>query len=263
MQGPSIRDRRLFFVSVEPNQTFIAAPDTYVTRPRMSAQDKKKYDVRALDGNVVHADNLFDIYLGESIAPYVTLPPLTAALPVDKPTMTLPLDLNSCQKDANGRIIRHTASEVDTSKLDSRMQKAMAIDVFALGRQQRRERQQNALSKSELHQQINQPIGMDTQPPTIAHFASLTLAYGEPTATLICDNKAVLDEMLYQVTCRTLDEAHYLLAIINSNALAKAAKPFCTTRLEKTRSVTSTNISGSYPSPSTIPTTPTTSTSPA
>ena len=41
---------------------------------------------------VVHNDNLFDIYLGESVAPYVTLSPLTAALPVDKPSMTLPLD---------------------------------------------------------------------------------------------------------------------------------------------------------------------------
>ena len=39
--------------------------------------------------------------------------------------------------------------------------------------------------------------------------------------------------MLYQVTCLNLDEAYYLLAIINSNALAKAAKPFCPTNWKK------------------------------
>ena len=33
--------------------------------------------------------------------------------------------------------------------------------------------------------------------------------------------------------CRSLNEAHYLLAIINSNALARAAKPFCTTNWKK------------------------------
>ena len=52
---------------------------------------------------------------------------------------------------------------------------------------------------------------------------------GRPTAALIDDAEAILDTKLYQVTCRNLDEAHYLLAIINSDSLADAAKPFCTT----------------------------------
>ena len=56
---------------------------------------------------------------------------------------------------------------------------------------------------------------------------------GRPTAALINDSEAILDRKLYQVTCRDLDEAHYLLAIINSDALAKAAKPFCTTNWAK------------------------------
>ena len=49
---------------------------------------------------------------------------------------------------------------------------------------------------------------------------------GTPTATLISDDKAVLDETLYQVTCRTLDEAYYLLAIINSDTLATTVNRF-------------------------------------
>ena len=62
------------------------------------------------------------------------------------------------------------------------------------------------------------------RPVRIAYASS-----GQPTAALITDNQAILDTSTYQVTCRTLDEAHYLLAIINSDALATAAKPFCTT----------------------------------
>ena len=120
-QGPSIRDRRLFFVTVEPNQIFIAAPNTFISYPRRSNQDKKKYDVSVLDGNVVHDDNLFDVYLGESIAPYVTLPPLTAALPVDKSSLALPLDHKGCSVNPKSGAVKHNACEVDTSKLDTRM----------------------------------------------------------------------------------------------------------------------------------------------
>ena len=121
MEGPPIRDRRLFFVTTEPNQAFIAAPNTFKTYPRRGTLDKKKYNVDVLDGNVVHDDSLFDVYLGESIAPYVPLSPLTAALPVDKPSMTLPLDHSSCPAHPKTGTVRHNACVVDTSQLDTRM----------------------------------------------------------------------------------------------------------------------------------------------
>ena len=54
-------------------------------------------------------------------------------------------------------------------------------------------------------------------------------ASGEPTAALVTDDKAILDTKLYQVACRSREEAYYLLAIINSNTLAREVKPFCTT----------------------------------
>ena len=51
---------------------------------------------------------------------------------------------------------------------------------------------------------------------------------GEPTATIIKDNYSVLDHKLFQTVCQSEEEAHYVLAIINSNALATAAETFMT-----------------------------------
>ncbi len=231
-QGPSIRDRRLFFVSVEPNQIFMAAPNTFKTYPRKAAQDKKKYDVGVLDGNVVHDDNLFDVYLGENIAPYVTLPPLTAALPVDKPSMTLPLDHNSCPVNTKTGNIRHNACEIDTVQLDTRMRTRwntmMSLWDTNKGKNDKKSLYQRLNYNNILTTQLGWMRDHGDRPFRIAYSA-----HGEPTAAIIDDYSAVLEEKLYQVTCLNLDEAYYLLAIINSNELARAAKPFCTTNWKK------------------------------
>ena len=50
---------------------------------------------------------------------------------------------------------------------------------------------------------------------------------------MVHDNHAILENSLYQTICRSEDEAHYLLAIINSNELAIRAKPFCPTNWAK------------------------------
>ena len=52
--------------------------------------------------------------------------------------------------------------------------------------------------------------------------------WGAPTAALLLDNKAIVDYKLFWVACRNLEEAHYLLAIINSNALAEAVNKYTT-----------------------------------
>ena len=223
-QGPTIVDRRLFFVSCEPNQTLMAAPDTFITSPRRSSRDKKKYDVSALEGNVVHGDNLFDVYLGESIAPYVTLPPLKAALPVDKPSMTLPLDHSLCPANPKTGTVKHDACLVDTAKLDTRMQTRWNT-MSSLW-----DANKGGNDKKSLYQRLNYHNILTSQlkwlrnpgdrPVRIAYTGITT-----PAATLITDNKGILDHALYQVSCRDLDEAYYLLAIINSKVMFETVKP--------------------------------------
>ena len=56
---------------------------------------------------------------------------------------------------------------------------------------------------------------------------------GQPTAAIIRDRLAIVDRTLYQTECRSEDEAHYLLAILNSERLATEVKPFCPTNWAK------------------------------
>ena len=227
-QGPSIIDRRLFFVTVERNTGLLALPDTYVTWPRIGYQDKKQYDVSALDGNIVHDDNIFDVYLGESIAPYVALTPEKVVLPVNKDTMIMPLDHSDCPQDEKTGKIKHIACKVDIMGLDARMQFRWPImeSLWDANKSKSNDRSltQNLNYLNKLTSQLEYLRDPGGRPVRIAYTTN-----GRPTAALITDGKAILDTKLYQVSCVDDREAYYLLAIINSDALAEAAKPFCTT----------------------------------
>ncbi len=226
-QGPTITDRRLFFVTAHPNENRFAPPNTFVTYPREGSQDKKNYSVASLGGQIVNGDNLFDVYLGESLAPYVALPPLTAALPVSKATMTMPLDHSGCPELDNG-FIRHTACEVDKPELDpnmrARWEKMERLWDANKGKNDDKSLTQRLNYHDILANQLEYLRDPGDRPVRIAYTQS-----GRPTAALIDDAEAIVDRKLYQVACRSADEAYYLLAIINSSALATAAKHFCTT----------------------------------
>ena len=51
---------------------------------------------------------------------------------------------------------------------------------------------------------------------------------GEPTAAILHDNTALVENVLFWVPCRDTDEANYLLAIINSDALRESVTPLMT-----------------------------------
>lgn len=48
-------------------------------------------------------------------------------------------------------------------------------------------------------------------------------------AALIDDQQAIIENLLYMISCRDLDEAYYLLAIINSLTLEGAVRDFRST----------------------------------
>ena len=67
-QGPTIVDRRPFFVETMPHTVMLPAANTTNVRARQGRQDNIKYDgqLHLLDG-VVHNDHLFDVYLGKCV----------------------------------------------------------------------------------------------------------------------------------------------------------------------------------------------------
>ena len=228
-QGPTIFDRRLFFVETVPHTAMLPAANTTNVRPRLTTQDKIKYEgqLNRLDG-VVHNDHIFDVYLGECIVPFLALDTLKAALPTHRSTMTMPLSHNDCEGD------KHDACQLDVEALHPTMQRRWnnAAEMF-------RETHQNQTIK-DLYSNLNHLSKLTSQLEylrgAISGNGTTRIAYttsGEPTAAIIRNSSAIVESNLYQATCQSVDEAHYLLTVINSNELAKQAKPLCPTNWAK------------------------------
>ena len=228
-QGPTITDRRLFFVETVPHTAMLPAANTTNVRPRVGSQDKINYEgqLNQLEG-VVHNDHLFDVCLGESVAPYVALDPLKAALPVHRPTMTMPMNHDDCKGD------KHDACRLEVEELHSTMQRRWnnVYEMF-------RDAHKNQAIK-DLYSNLNHLNKLTSQlgylRGTTAGDGTVRVAYtqsGQPTAAIIWDNRAIVDRTLYQTVCQSEDEAQYVTAILNSNELATGAKPFCPTNWAK------------------------------
>ena len=223
-QGPTIVDRRLFFVETVPHTAMLPAANTTNVKPRLSKQDKVLYEgqLNQLEG-VVSNDNLFDVYLGECIAPYVALDPLKAALPVHRPTMTMPLSHDDCEGN------KHDTCRLEVTELHSTMQRrwANATEMYREAHQQR--------VIKDLYDRLNYQKILTSQleylQGAIAGDGTIRVAYtqsGQPTAAIILDNHAIMDRKLYQTICQSENEAYYVLAVINSEELAAAAATFMT-----------------------------------
>ena len=227
-QGPTIVDRRLFFVETAPHTAMLPAANTTRVKPRLGSQDNYKYEgnLNLLEG-VVSNDHIFDVYLGETVAPYVALDPLKAVLPVHRPTMTMPVNHDDCDN-------KHDKCRLELSELHHTMQQRWNVtaDMY-------REVHTAQVIK-DLYNRLNHQKILSSQleylQGAIKSEATTRVAYtqaGQPTAVIIWDNQAIVDRKLYQTICRSPEEARYLLAVLNSDELATRARPFCTSNWAK------------------------------
>ena len=235
-RGADVFDRRLYFVTAYPNDGMFAIPNTRKTYPATGGQDKKKYSVDELKDFVIDDNNIFDVYLGESLAPYVALPPRTAVLPVSMESMTLPLNHSECRLNPKTGKRRHNRCAIDRQALKPNMRSRWEIMERLWdenkGKTDKKTLVQNLNWLNKLTSQLE---SLRLAGPNFVRIAYTTS--GRPTAALITDNKAILDTTLYQVVCNSLDEAHYILAVINSVALEDAVDPFRPKGLYGTRHV--------------------------
>ena len=223
--GADVRDRRLFLVTAHPNDSKFALPNTSKTYPSLGGQDKKNYSVRALDEFVVSYDNVFDVYLGMTLAPYVTLTPRMAVLPVSKESMSIPLDHSNCSVNVSGehRGTRNCVLDGQALRPNMRARWEMMEELWEANKSEK--------ERKSLFERLNYGNSLVHQLDYLRSPGpySVRIAYtasGRPTAAVITDGEAILDHKLYQVQCDNLVEAYYLLAIINSIALEDAVAQF-------------------------------------
>ena len=85
--GATIVPRCLFFVNIEAPQALVRAQQLIRTSPRRGSQDKRPWkdlDLQELAGHSIEAEHIWDVHLGETVAPYVLLEPLKAVLPLSR-----------------------------------------------------------------------------------------------------------------------------------------------------------------------------------
>ena len=214
-QGASIVPRCLFYVEETDNTAIVKASPTITVNPRRGSLDKapwKDLDLTAITGQTVERRHLFDVYLGETIAPYVTLEPLKALLPLKRGDADIPTDDNGPGGIRLGGLERRMRERWQTVNRRWEENKALANRLNLLG-------QLDYMGKlsSQLEWQHN---------PKNRTVRVLYNQSGAPTATPLEDDEALADYTLYWIACKSTNEANYVLAIINSDALAVAVNRY-------------------------------------
>ncbi len=214
-QGAIISPRSLFFVHEVDNPTTAHVPSTITTVPRRGSQDNqpwKSLSLTNLADRTIENNHVFNVHLGQTIVPYSALQPWVAVLPVDSGGKQLEFDpshshgiaVRSLQRRMRQRWRDMNLWWDENKSANTSLKLIDQLDYYG------------KLS-SQLEWQRN-PSG---RPIRILYSGA-----GIPTATILNDADTLVESKLYWISCRTIDEAYYLLATINSNTLKNAVQPF-------------------------------------
>ena len=206
--GATIFPRVLFFVNETTNNAIVQAAPTVTVNPRQGRHYKapwKDLDLTAITGQTVENRHLFDVHLGETIAPYVALEPLKALLPLRRGNAAIPTDDDGPGGIRLGGLERRMRERWQTVSRLWEDNKALANNLNLLG-------QLDYLRK--LSSQLKWQSNPEGRPVRLVYTSS-----GQPTAAILHDDTDLVENVLFWVACRDADEANYLLAIINSEAL--------------------------------------------
>ena len=213
-QGAVIVPRCLFFVEETENTAIVRAGQTITINPRRGSQDKEPWKSLNLDDiseQTVETAHVFDVHLGETVVPYATLDPLQAVLPLRRGEHKIPIGddgvggirLGGLSQRMRDRWRAVSNLWQENKAAANRMNLSDQLDYYG-----------------KLSSQLEWQQDSRDRPVRMAYTKS-----GEPTAVLLEDERTLVDHLLYWVPLRSIEEGHYLLATINSEALKKAAMP--------------------------------------
>ena len=216
-QGASIVPRCLFFVNETESRAVIRAGQTITVNPRRGSQDKvpwKNLDLSAISEQTIETSHVYDVHLGETVVPYATLPPLKAVLPVRQTEDRIPMDANGVGGVRLGGLERRMRGRWQTVSGLWEENKAQANRLNLLG-------QLDYIHK--LSSQLEWMKDPKDRPVRVVYTSA-----GIPTAAILEDNNTIVDYKLFWIACKDIEEAHYLLTIINSDILEVSVNKYTT-----------------------------------
>ena len=213
-QGASIRPRSLVFVEKTENKSVIQTGGTIMVIPRRGSQDKPPWrdlNLTEITGQTIETAHVHDVHLGETLVPYATLEPLTAALPIKQGD-----EMIAVEPSAEGG--------VKPSSMRNRMRQRWRT-VSRLWEDNKAAVNRLSLSERldyhrELSAQLSWQQNDNGRPIRVAYTAA-----GIPTAAFVSEHTAFLDETCYWIGVRNKLEGNFLLSIINSDALFASVEP--------------------------------------
>ena len=212
--GAILYPRCLLFVEETDNPAIIQAGQTMTVNPRRGSQDKKPWrslDLADISEQTVEMAHVFDVHLGETVVPYATLNPLQVVLPLKRGQDEIPTSDNGVGGIRVGRLSQRMRDRwCSASRLweenKSTVNKLNLIGQFNYW--------------GHLSAQLEWRKNRGDRPVRVVYTKS-----GVPTAALLEDDEAMVDHKLFWIACKDTGEAHYLLAIINSDTLYKSVAP--------------------------------------
>lgn len=175
------------------------------------------HDAELIDAPI-EAEHIWDIHLGETVAPYVLLEPRKAVLPVRHgEKLATPKER---KKLAENNV--ETICDLEPSSMEPRMRARWLATNNLWDEYKSSNNRLNLVSRLDY---------MGNLSAQLEDYAPIRLLYatsGRPTAAVLLSPTSLADTKLYWVKCETLEEAHYLATIINSDTLEQAVQKFTT-----------------------------------
>ncbi len=197
-QGAILVPRMLVFVEVEVPGPLQPSTHTSV-RSRRGRLDKKPWkDLSDLSG-VVETMFLRKAYLGEHCLPFRLLEPGRVVIPFDGTTLL---------SGSDDRIDRYPG----------------VADWWRRAEEVWKENRSS--EKRTLLEQLDYIHQLSAQFPTPQIRVVYTKAGNHLTAAIVTDPQSVIDHMLYWSATSSMEEAHYLAAILNAPALGEIVAPY-------------------------------------
>lgn len=217
-QGATIVPRVLYFVDVQESATALVKGIKKVS-PQRSSQEKEPWkslhDTELIDAPI-EAEHIWDIHLGETVAPYVLLEPRRAVLPVRHgEKLVAPKER---KKLAENNVA--TICGLEPSSMEPRM-RARWLETNEIW-----DEHKSSNNRLDLVGRLDYMGNLSAQLEDYAPIRLLYATSGRPTAAVLLSPNSLADTKLYWVKCETLEEAHYLVAIVNSDTLEQAVQKF-------------------------------------